>query len=184
MKKFGIIIGIICAILMATSVLGIVTANQGRVESIDPDQLKELYTISEMPFQEKPEETAEATSSHRKSDNLVQVLKKKKSDTLTGRLRVLEALTTKYESLEAEMVKEGKKRFTPEFNEELETRYVEDITSYGIYRNITHLTLWEKICMFAMTYRSVMLVIGFLGMSLGIAIASSGTFRSDLDDNA
>ena len=61
---------------------------------------------------------------------------------------------------------------------------MEDITSYGIYRNITHLTLWEKICMFAMTYRSVMLVIGFLGMSLGIAIASSGTFRSDLDDNA
>ena len=185
MKKFGIIIGIICGIILAASVLGIITANQGRVESIEPDQLQELYAISAMPFPETPEgEAVDPTASHPKSDSLVQVLKKKKDDTLTGRLRVLEALTTKYESLEAAMVQEGKKRFTTEFDEELENRYVEDMTSYGVYREITYLTTWEKIRMFTMTYRSVMLVVGFLGMSLGIAIASSGTFRSDLDENA
>ena len=96
---------------------------------------------------------------------------------------MLEGLTTKYEALEAEMVNAGGIRFTPEFNSELETRFVEDMTSYGVYREITHLTTWEKICIFTITYRSVMLIFGFLGMGLGIAIASSGSFNSDLEDD-
>ena len=182
MKKFGIIIGIICAIFTAASVLGIITANQGKVETIDPDQLKALYSISDMPFPEHPDEEAVAAASNPKSDPLVQLLKKKTDDTLTGRLRVLEGLTAKYDSLEAELVKEGAKRFTPEYNADLEKKYVEKITGYGVSQEITKLTLWEKICLFTITYRSVMLIFGFLGMGLGIAIASSGTFRSDLDD--
>ena len=184
MKKFGIIISIICAIITAASVLGIITANQGKVESIDPDQQRELFQISGMPFPETPEEgAADPAANHPKSDSLVQLMKKKKDNTLTGRLRVLEGLTTKYEALEAEMVNAGGIRFTPEFNSELETRFVEDMTSYGVYREITHLTTWEKICIFTITYRSVMLIFGFLGMGLGIAIASSGSFNSDLEDD-
>ena len=79
------------------------------------------------------------------------------------------------------MVDEGLERFSPEYEAELEKRYVEDITSYGIYRNLTSLTAWEKFCVFAMTWRSVMLIFGFLGMGLGAAILSSGTAKSDLD---
>ena len=180
MKKFGVIIGIICAIITAVSILGIITANQGKVESIDQDQLRELNLISEMPFPD--EVTEDQLVNHPKSDSLVQVLKKKTDDTLTGRLRTLEALTTKYEGMEAEMVRAGGKRFTPEFEAELEKKYVEDITSYGVTSSVTKLTTWEKFCLFAITWRSVMLIFGFLGMGLGIAIASSGTFRSDLDD--
>ena len=183
MKKLGVIISIICAIITAASVLGIIIANQGKVETIEPDQLNELYQISEMPFPEKEEaEALSASANHPRSDSLVQLLKKKQDDTLTGRLRVLEGLTTKYDALESEMVKEGWKRFSPEYNEELKKRFVENISSFGIYRDITHLTTWEKICMFTITYRSVMLIFGFLGMGLGIAIASSGTFNSDLDE--
>ena len=183
MKKFGIIIGIICAIATAVSILGIITANQGKVESIDSDQLRELYQISEMPFEEAPEgDPIDPAANHPKSDSLVQVLRKKTDNTLTGRLRTLEALTVKYEALEVELVKEGLKRFSPEFNAELEKRYVESITSYGVYRDVTHLTLWEKFRLFAITWRSVLLIFGFLGMGLGIAIASSGSFKSDLDE--
>ena len=106
MKKFGIIIGIICAIATAVSILGIITANQGKVESIDSDQLRELYQISEMPFEEAPEgDPIDPAANHPKSDSLVQVLRKKTDNTLTGRLRTLEALTVKYEALEVELVK-------------------------------------------------------------------------------
>ena len=40
MKKIGVVIGIICAIITAISILGIITANRGKVESIDQDQLR------------------------------------------------------------------------------------------------------------------------------------------------
>ena len=76
----------------------------------------------------------------------------------------------------------GGKRFTPEFEADLEEKFVENITSYGVYRDVTHLTLWEKMCLVAIAFRSVMLVFGFLGTGLGIAIASSGTFNSDLEE--
>ena len=183
MKKIGVLICAICLIATAFSVLGIITANQGRVESIDPTQLQVLYRISDMNFPEAPEELPEPTANHPKSDPLVQLMIKKTDDTLTGRLRLLEGLTTKYQSLEATMVRdEGKKLNTPEFDAELEKRFVEDITSYGVFRHQTNLTTWEKIRMFTVTYRSVMLVFGFLGLGLGIAIASSGTFKSDLEE--
>ena len=184
MKKIGIIIGILCAIITAVSVLGIITANQGKVESIDQDQLRELYQISGMPFEDAPEgDPVDPAANYPKSDALVQVLKKKTDNTLIGRLRTLEALTVKYEALEVELVNEGLTRFSPEFNAELEKRFVENITKYGVYRDVTNLTLWEKICLFAVTWRSVMLIFGFLGMGLGIAIASSGTFNSDLEES-
>ena len=180
MKKFGVVIGIVCAIFTAISILGIITSNQGKVESIDVDMLREMYMFSDMPFQEEVAE--DQLVDHPKSDSLVQALKKKADDTLTGRLRTLETLTTKYESMEAEMVRAGGVRFSPELNAELEKKFVEDVTSYGITTSVTRLSLWEKFSLFAIAFRSVMLVFGFLGMGLGIAIASSGTFRSDLDD--
>ena len=183
MKKFGIIISILCAIITAVSVLGIITANQGKVESIDTDQLRELYQISDMPFPGTPADGgANPTDNHPKSDSLVQLLKKKTDDTLTGRLRVLEGLTVKYEALEVELVNAGGKRFTPEFEADLEERFVKDITSYGVYSEVTRLTLWEKFSLFAIAFRSVMLIFGFLGVGLGLAIASSGSFKSDLDE--
>jgi hypothetical protein len=180
-KKLGIIITVICAIITATSIVGIVVANQGRVESIDPDQLQELYTISDMAFPEAPADGTTAEVSHPKSDSFVQLVKKKTDNTLTGRLRVLEGLTKKYEAMEADLVKEGMKLDSPEMLERMKVDFVEDVISYGIYRDVTNLTAWEKFCLFAVTWRSVMLIFGFLGMGLGLAIASSGSAKSDLD---
>ena len=182
MKKFGIIITIFCAFMTAISVLGIIVANRGKVETFETYQLGEVYAIADMAFPEVPEEPVSPTANHPKSDSLVQILLKKTNDTLTGRLTLFEGLVKKYEALEVQMVGEGLKRFTPEYNAELEKRFVEDMTSYGIYKNLTSLTLWERFCMFAVTYRSLMLIFGFLGMGLGVAIASSSNFESDLDD--
>ena len=181
-KKLGIVIAVICAIITATSILGIVVANQGRVESIDPDQLQELYTISDMDVPEAPADGSVPEVTHPKSDSFVQLVKKMTDKTLTGRMRVLEGLTKKFESMEADLInEEGMKLGSPEMLERMKTDFVETVTSYGLYRDVTHLTLWEKFCLFAVTWRSVMLIFGFLGMGLGLAIASSGAAKSDLD---
>ena len=182
MKKLGIVITIICAIITAISVLGIIVANQGKVETFEIYQLGEVYRIADMAVPEAPEDPVSPTANHPKSDSLVQLMLKKTDDTLTGRLRLIEGLVKKYDSLEVQMVGEGLKRNTPEYDAELEKRYIEEVTSYGIYSNLTNLTLWERFCMFAVTYRSLMLILGFLGMGLGVAIASSSNFESDLDD--
>ena len=180
-KKLGIVIAVICVIITATSIIGIVVANQGRVESIDPDQLQELYTISDMDVPEAPADGSVPEVTHPKSDSFVQLVKKKTDNSLTGRMRVLEGLTKKFEAMEADLVKEGMKLDSPEMKERMKTDFVETVTSYGLYRDVTHLTLWEKICLFAVTWRSIMLIFGFLGVGLGLAIASSGTAKSDLD---
>ena len=184
MKKIGVILIIVCLISTAISIIGIIVANQGKVESITPDQLEELHLISEMPFDERPADGGKQldASEHPKGDSFVQLVKKKTDNTLTGRLRLLEGLSLKYESMEAELYRAGGKLGTPEFKAELEEKFVTDVMSYGVYKEETYLTTWEKFCMFAVTYRSVMLVFGFLGLSFGIAIASSNTFKSDLDD--
>ena len=182
MKKLGIIITIICAIITAVSVLGIVIANQGKVETFEIYQLGEIYKIAAMPFPEVPEEgPVDPTASHPKSDSLVQLAAIREQSDEAEFDRQIAGLVKKYDALEVAMVDEGLKRFSPEYEEEMEKRYVEDITSYGIYRNITSLTVWEKFCVFAMTWRSVMLIFGFLGVGLGLAIVSSGTAKSDLD---
>ena len=111
----------------------------------------------------------------------MQLVKKMSDTSLTGRLRVLEGLTKKYDSLEAELVKGGMKQGAPETQKELETRFVEDVQSYGLFSDVTHLSTWEKICMFTITWRSVMLIFGFLGLGLALAIVSSSTVKSDLD---
>ena len=179
----GVILAIICAIITAISVLGIIIANQGKVETFEIYQLGEIYKIADMPFPDVPAEgAADPTANHPKSDSLVQLILKKTDDSLTGRLRLIEGLVKKYEALEVAMVGEDMERFTSEYDAELEKRYIEDVTSYGIYRNLTSMTLWEKFCMFAVTFRSLMLIFGFLGMGLGVAIASSSNFESDLDD--
>ena len=181
-KTIGIILSLVCLIITATSILGIITANTGKVETIDPDQLRELYTISDMPFQDPPEGgSGYGNNTHPRSDTFVSVVKKMTDTTLTGRLRVLEGLSKKYEALEAELVNGGMKRFAPETQKEIETRFVEDVQSYGLYNDVTRLTTWEKICLFAITWRSVMLIFGFLGLGLGLAILSSSNVESDLD---
>ena len=86
-KKLGIVIAVICVIITATSIIGIVVANQGRVESIDPDQLQELYTISDMDVPEAPADGSVPEVTHPKSDSFVQLVKKKTDNTLTGRMR-------------------------------------------------------------------------------------------------
>ena len=180
-KAIGIILSVVCLLATATSILGIITANQGRVESISPDQLSELYTISEMPFPDGPEDGAASETEHPRSDTFVQLVKKMTDTTLTGRMRVLEGLTKKYESMEAELVKGGMKEGSEELKEKIEADFVKDVTSYGLYSDVTHLSTWEKFCMFSITWRSVMLIFGFLGLGLGLAILSSGTAKSDLD---
>lgn len=183
MKKLGIIITIICAIATALAILGIVVANKGKVETFEIYQLGEVYKIADMGFPDVPAEgPVEPTANHPKSDSLVQLMLKKTDDTLTGRLRLIEGLVKKYDALEVMMVDEGWKRFTPEYDAELEKRYIEDITSYGIYKNLTNMTFWERFCMFTITWRSLLLIFGFLGMGLGVAIASSSNFESDLDE--
>ena len=193
MKKIGVVICIICILAAAYSVVGIVTANQGRVESITPEQLAALNRISGMDIPALPEgETVDPTVNHPKSDSLVQLVLKKTDDTLTGRLRLLEGIATKYLSVEAQLIQiEGFRENTPEFDaeiekcytEEMDTRFTEEAVSYAVYSQQTNLTVWEKFCLFAVTYRSVLLVFGFLGLSFGIAIASSGTFKSDMDES-
>ena len=185
MKKIGIVICIICILAAAYSVVGIITANQGRVESITPEQLAALNRISGMDIPALPEgEEADPTANHPKSDSLVQLVLKKTDDTLTGRLRLLEGLATKYQSIEAQLVQiEGMKKDSPELEAEMNKRFSEEAVSYAVYSQQTNLTTWEKFCLFAVTYRSVLLVFGFLGLSFGIAIASSGTFKSDMDES-
>ncbi len=180
-KTIGIILSVVCLIITATSILGIITANQGKVETIDPDQLRELYTISDMPFAEPPEDGAVDIGDHPRSDTFVQLVKKKADNSLTGRLRLLEGLTKKYDALEADLVKNGMKQGSEELQAKLEADFVEDISSYGIRSDVTHLSTWEKISLFAITWRSVMLIFGFLGLGLGLAILSSGSAKSDLD---
>ncbi len=181
-KTIGIILSVICLIVTAASILGIITANTGKVETISPDQLQELYAISAMPFAAPPEGgSGYGENTHPRSDTFVQLVKKMSDTSLTGRLRVLEGLTKKYDSLEAELVKGGMKQGTPETQKELETRFVEDVQSYGLFSDVTHLSTWEKICMFTITWRSVMLIFGFLGLGLALAIVSSSTVKSDLD---
>ena len=118
-KKLGIVIAVICVIITATSIIGIVVANQGRVESIDPDQLQELYTISDMDVPEAPADGSVPEVTHPKSDSFVQLVKKKTDNTLTGRMRVLEGLTKKFEAMEADLVKEGMKLDSPEMKERM-----------------------------------------------------------------
>ena len=185
MKKIGYVICFICIVAAAFSIVGIITANQGKVESITPDQLRALNRISDMNIPELPEgEKADPTANHPKSDSLVQLVLKKTDDTLTGRLRLLEGIATKYLSVEAQLIQiEGFRENTPEFDAEIEKCYTEEIASYAVYGQQTNLTTWEKIRLFAVTYRSVLLVFGFLGLSFGIAIASSGTFKSDMDES-
>ena len=181
-KTIGIILSVICLFVTAASILGIITANTGKVETIDPDQLRELYTISDMPFADPPEGgSGYGDNSHPRSDTFVQLVKKMQDTTLTGRLRVLEGLTKKYDALEAELANGGMKQGAPETQQELEKRFVEDVQTYGLYSDVTRLTTWEKICLFAITWRSVMLIFGFLGLGLSLAIVSSSTVKSDLD---
>jgi len=180
-KTIGIILSVVCLLVTATSVLGIITANQGRVESISPDQLHELYTISDMPFPEPSGDGEADIGEHPRSDTFVQLVKKKTDNTLTGRMRVLEGLTKKYEAMEADLVKSGLKQDSEELKEKLEADFVEDVTSYGLNSEVTRLSVWEKFCLFAITWRSVMLIFGFLGLGLGLAILSSSTAKSDLD---
>ena len=138
-KAIGIILSVVCLLATATSILGIITANQGRVESISPDQLSELYAISEMPFPDGPEDGAASETEHPRSDTFVQLVKKMTDTTLTGRMRVLEGLTKKYESMEAELVKGGMKEGSEELKEKIEADFVKDVTSYGLYSASVHL---------------------------------------------
>ena len=181
-KTIGIILSVICLLVTAASILGIITANTGKVETISPDQLQSLYTISGMPFADPPEGgSGYGANTHPKSDTFVQLVKKMTDTTLTGRLRVLEGLTKKYDALEAELVKGGMKQGAPETQKEIETRFVEDVQSYGLFSDVTRLSTWEKICLFTITWRSVMLIFGFLGLGLALAIVSSSTVKSDMD---
>ena len=180
-KTIGILLSVVCLIVTATAVLGIITAINGRVETIDPDQVQKLHIISSLPIPDPPADGNIPEGNHPRSDSFVQLVKKKTDNTLTGRLRVLEGLTKKYDALEADLVRDGMQQGSAELQEKLEASLAENIVSYGLYSDVTRLSGWEKFCLFAICWRSVMLIFGFLGLGLGLAILSSGTAKSDLD---
>jgi hypothetical protein len=52
---------------------------------------------------------------------------------------------------------------------------------YGINKEIVQLSWWDRICLYSLVYRSVLLIFGFLGIGLGLAIVTSGSVKSDMD---
>ena len=69
----------------------------------------------------------------------------------------------------------------PDFDAQLETELLKELAPYGIDKSVVALSWWDKVCMFSLVYRSVMLIFGFLGIGLGLAIVTSGGVKSDLD---
>ena len=79
------------------------------------------------------------------------------------------------------LVKKGLDPNSEEFKEQIETELLKELSKYGIDKSIVSLSGWDKVCMFSLVYRSVMLIFGFLGIGLGLAIVTSGKVKSDLD---
>ena len=178
MKKVGFAIIFVCAVVTALAVIGInlsiTGAKGGTPVTIQPYQLDEYYAIEAMNF---PEEGGELT----KNDTFAKKIKKVEDDSLLQRLRVMDEIRDRYEKKRGKLVKAGSDPNAEGFAAELETELLKELKPYGISKSMVSMNWWDKVCMFSLVYRSVMLIFGFLGIGLGLAIVTSGTAKSDLD---
>ena len=178
MKKVGYAIIIVCAIVTALAVIGInlsiTGAKGGTPITIQPYQLDDYYAIEAMDFPEEGEEL-------KKNDTFAKKIKKVEDDSLLQRLRVMDELRDRYEKKRAKLVKGGLDPEEEGFAEKLETELLKELKPYGINKAMVALNWWDKVCLFSLVYRSLMLIFGFLGIGLGLAIVTSGTAKSDLD---
>ena len=178
MKKVGFAIIILCAVITALAVIGInlsiTGAKGGTPITIQPYQLDEYYTIEGMAF---PGERGEL----KKNDTFAKKIKKMEGTALIDRIRVMDEIRDRYEKKRGKLIKDGLDQNAPDFGDQVETALLEELQPYGIDQSIVSLSTWDKICMFSLTYRSLMLIFGFLGIGLGLAIVTSGNVKSDLD---
>ena len=178
MKKVGFAIIILCTVITALAVIGInlsiTGAKGGTPITIQPYQLDEYYTIEKMAF---PEERGEL----KKNDTFAKKIKKMEGTSLIERIRVMDEIRDRYEKKRGKLIKDGLDQNAPDFDQQVETALLEELQPYGIDKGLVSLSTWDKICMFSLTYRSVMLIFGFLGIGLGLAIVTSGNVKSDLD---
>ena len=177
-KKVGFAIIFVCAVVTALAVIGInlsiTGAKGGTPITIQPYQLDEYYTIEQMDF---PEERGELT----KNDTFAKKIKKTEGTSLLDRIRVMDEIRDRYEKKRGKLIKDGLDQNAPDFDEQVETELLKELKPYGIDKAMVSLSSWDKVCMFSLTYRSVMLIFGFLGIGLGLAIDTSGNVKSDLD---
>lgn len=178
MKKIGFVIIFICAVITALAVIGInlsiTGAKGGTPITIQPYQLDEYYAIEKMDF---PEERGEL----KKNDTFAKKIKKMEGTSLLDRIRVMDDMRDRYEKKRGKLIKDGADQFAPDFSEKLETELLKELQPYGLDKSVVSLSWWDKVCMFSLVYRSVMLIFGFLGIGLGLAIVTSGGYKSDLD---
>lgn len=178
MKKVGFVIIFVCAVITALAVIGInlsiTGAKGGTPITIQPYQLEEYYTIEQMDF---PEERGELT----KNDTFAKKIKKMEGTSLLERIRVMDEIRDRYEKQRGKLLKKGMDQDSGEFQEKVETELLKELSKYGIDKSVVSLGWWDKVCMFSLVYRSVMLIFGFLGIGLGLAIVTSGGVKSDLD---
>lgn len=184
MKKVGYVIIFICAVATALAVVGInlsiTGAKGGTPITIQPYQMEEYFTIEEMNF---PEERGEVTLSEKKkiTDALYSKLSKMESNALIERISVLDKLRDNYEKERSKVIKKGVAEDSPEFAEMVEESILKIAAPYGINKEIVQLSWWDRICLYSLVYRSVLLIFGFLGIGLGLAIVTSGSVKSDMD---
>ena len=100
---------------------------------------------------------------------------------MIDRIRVMDEIRDRYEKKRGKLIKDGLDQDAPDFAQQVETSLLEELQPYGIDKALVSLSTWDKICMFSLTYRSLMLIFGFLGIGLGLAIVTSGNVKSDLD---
>ena len=178
MKKVGFAIIFICAVITALAVIGInlsiTGAKGGTPITIQPYQLDEYYVIEEMDF---PEEPGELT----KKDTFAKKIRNTEGTSLLDRIRVMDEIRDRYEKKRGKLIKDGLDQDAPDFGEKVEEALLKELQPYGIGKDMVALSTWDKICMFSLTYRSLMLIFGFLGIGLGLAIVTSGGVKSDLD---
>ena len=178
MKKIGFVIIFICAVITALAVIGInlsiTGAKGGTPITIQPYQLDEYYHIESMAF---PDEAGEL----KKNDTFAKKIKKMEGTALIDRIRVMDEIRDRYEKKRGKLIKDGFDQDAPDFAQQVETALLEELQPYGIDKALVSLSTWDKICMFSLTYRSLMLIFGFLGIGLGLAIVTSGNVKSDLD---
>ena len=178
MKKIGFVIIVVCAVVTILAVIGInlsITGAQGGTPiTIQPYQLEEYYTIEAMDFPDEPGEL-------KKNDTFAKKIKKVEDDSLLQRIRVMDEIRDRYEKARGKLTKKGMDPEAEGFDEELETQLLKELAPYGISKSMVALSWWDKVCVFSLVYRSVMLIFGFLGIGLGLAIVTSGSAKSDLD---
>ena len=184
MKKVGYVIIFICAVATALAVIGInlsiTGAKGGTPITIQPYQVDEYFTIEKMNF---PEERGEITLSEKKkiTDTMYSKLSKMENNSLIERISVMDRLRDSYEKERSKIIKKGIAEDSPEFDEQVEARMLEIAEPYGINKEIVELNWWDTICLYSLVYRSVLLIFGFLGIGLGLAIVTSGNVKSDMD---